>query len=261
MTFWAGLGGGVGSAVGGAIGSAIGGSKTVSRKKQVQGQQFARHTLWQDASQIAPRYGFHPLIAVGSNPYVPSSGVYKDPVAAQAGADIGGAIGQAVVGKTERRIAKNRQIKIDAMNLQKHEAELAVLHSEANKNNSIADSYLASTRNRIEQKKNQTGMDKYPAPEIEPLKEMGTPSGGITYHDPGGLGDMHIPGGLTGAQMLEEMVGEPENPLNWPRMMNILMQHLQRKVNTKALKHRKYLIRKNKGANSPLPGQKRIKRF
>ena len=135
---------------------------------------------------------------------------------------------------------------IDKINLEKHEVEMRVLNSEANRNNSVADSALASSLNIGKQKENAQQDRKYIPPNfpptmIEPLKEMGTPRGGITYHDPGGLGDMHIPGGLTAAQMLEEMVGEPENPLNWPRMMQITLNHINKQIEKKGKRnHKKY---------------------
>lgn len=253
------ISGAIGEAVGGFLGGKLGGSGTTSRKKQLAAARSGKLQHWHDVANLASqRYGIHPLIALGSTPYqsTGSTGIDHSYATGQLGANLGKAIGSARGRAHQDKQSRARQIVLDNKALEKHDAEIRVLNSEANKNDAIASGYAASKNGRAGQKQQLDQLEtnvppNYPNAKVEPLKNMGTPKGGITYHDPGGLGKMHIPGGLTAAQMLEEMVGEPENPLNWPRMMNILLNHMQKRTNNAAQRHRK---KYKKLIDKPYPG-------
>jgi hypothetical protein len=171
MTFWAGLGGSLGSAIGGAIGGSFG-SSGKSRKYHIEGQAAARRRLWEDVQSVSRNYGIHPLIALGSTPHVPTGGfgTGSQGTSANIGAELGSAIGQYYGGKGERRAAKLRQLKLDAMNAEKHKAEIAAIRARANRDNAVADQAISSVVGRAIQKSNQTN---YGPPVKEPMRESG----------------------------------------------------------------------------------------
>ena len=243
------IGGAIGKAVGGFLGGKLGGSSGGSRKKQIEAQTGARAQLWHDAKYLAPQYGIHPLIALGNTPYVSTGGVGTGSNYSGLGADVGGDIGRAVGGRADTRAAKLRQVKVDALNLEKHKAELAVLHSEANKNNAVADQYLSSSRNRAAQVSNSRqdqnkianiDPDNIPVT-MEPAREQRVPKKGhwIKY-----LGaDMYVPAGTT-AETLEQFFGEfGGSIMGIPKIMEALGANTRIYSNNQMRRFKNYLER------------------
>ena len=127
----------------------------------------------------------------------------------------------------------------DKINLEKHAAELAVLHSEANKNNAISDSYLASTRNRLAQKMNAT-QDKIKVdPNSMPVDIQPATANrihlkkGYNMKNPVTQKDWNVSGGDT-MQTIQDMYGEPgEWIFGGTKLLKDATRHIMKKVRSK----------------------------
>lgn len=212
QTFGAAFGGGIGSGIGSAIAGKVFGSKGKSRLSQSLAQISHQNRVWKNVQQNAGKYGIHPLIALGHQAYQPSPSTVGSgsSIAANAGGNIGAAIGEYVGGKVERRAGRLRQITQDKLALEDHRANLKVKHSEAAKNEAIAQSYISSIDSRLRNTANSQQDTPYIDPDNipvsnEPAKVQTIPKKGhwIKY-----LGmDLYMPHGVT-AETLEQMYGE-----------------------------------------------------
>ena len=68
----------IGSGLGGALGKAFGGSSGKSRESQSWASIAHQNRVWSNIWHYAPKYGIHPLTALGSQPYLPTGGADKD---------------------------------------------------------------------------------------------------------------------------------------------------------------------------------------